>query len=109
MRLIDVDEYIKYLNKLREICEKYGDLKSATRYQEAINEINKLHTVEGNVVVLEELREIIKFKVLTEQKQFLDSSFSNDDVFRQGVAFGIGACLGIVLKTLEETEKNNGS
>lgn len=45
MRPIDADEYTKYLNKLREICEEYGDLKSATRYQEAINEINKLSTM----------------------------------------------------------------
>jgi len=56
MRLIDADEYTKYLNKLREICEEYGDLKSATRYQEAINEINKLHTIEGNVVVLKRIK-----------------------------------------------------
>lgn len=63
-----------------------------------------MSTIEGNVTNLEEIGTIIKLKILTEQKKFLDSSFTDDNVFKAGVAFGLGVCLGIVLKTLEEME-----
>lgn len=104
MRRIDADEYIKYLTKQKMNCEEFGDKKSAERYQATINEINKLPTIEENVANLEEIKTIIELKILTEQKKFLDSSFTDDNVFKAGVAFGLGVCLGIVLKTLEEME-----
>lgn len=107
MRRIDADEYIKYLTKQKMNCEEFGDKKSAERYQATINEINKLPTIEGNVTNLEEIGTIIKLKILTEQKKFLDSSFTDDNVFKAGVAFGFGACLGIVVEALGALEVNN--
>lgn len=107
MRPIDADEYIKYLTKQKMNCEEFGDKKSAERYQATINEINKLPIIEGNVTSLEELRTMIKLKVLSKQKKFLDSSFTDDNVFKAGVAFGFGACLGIVVEALGALEVND--
>lgn len=107
MRPIDADEYIKYLTKQKMNCEEFGDKKSAEKYQATINEINKLPIIEGNVTSLEELRTMIKLKVLSKQKKFLDSSFTDDNVFKAGAAFGLGACLGIVVEALGALEVND--
>lgn len=58
---------------------------------------------------MSELRRIITFEVLKAQKEFLNDDFTKDNTFKAGVAFGIGACLGTVLRTLEKKEnEDNG-
>lgn len=57
-------------------------------------------------LIVRELSQLITFEVLKAQKELLNDDFTKDNTFKAGIAFGIGACLGVVLRTL--ADKDNG-